>query len=178
VTLLAQLKRGDVLLYKPKGVFGWIIRVKTWHPISHVECYVGDGFSVASRDGIGVGRYPLRASELAVVCRPKSDIPTQLGPGVFDWPRAMAWFDRQKGTPYGWADLLQFAGWNIDANGIVCSPFIARFVRMLGYDPFNGESAERIAPFQFELSNCYEIYEVSADGEVTPRGGGVAAETS
>jgi hypothetical protein len=71
MSLLRTLKPGDVLLYKPKGLFGWLIRVKTWHKIAHVECYVGDGLSVASRDGKGVGKYPLRSSELAVVCRPK-----------------------------------------------------------------------------------------------------------
>lgn len=166
--LLKVLKPADVLLYKPKGLFGWIIKFKTWHAISHVECYVGDGFSVASRDGIGVGKYPLRVNDLAVICRP---IPT------FDIPRAMRWFEMQKGTPYGWADLLQFAGFNVDSTGIVCSPFITRFSRNGGMDPFNGESAEKIAPFQFELSNCYEIFEVNADGEIAKRVGEVVVGT-
>ena len=42
---------GDVMLYRPSGVFGWLIRVKTWHPISHVEVHCGGGQSFASRDG-------------------------------------------------------------------------------------------------------------------------------
>lgn len=150
---LRLLKPGDVLLYKPKGVFGWFIRVKTWHKVAHCEGYVGDGFSVASRDGIGVGKYPLRTSELIIVCRPKPEI-------VLNWTKAMAWFGLMKGTPYGWGDLLQFAGLNVDALGIVCSPFLARFVRKQDYDPFNGEDPLKIAPFQFALSNCYQVYDV------------------
>lgn len=161
MNLLRQLKAGDVLLYKPKGIFGWLIWLKTWHPIAHVECYVGDGFAVASRDGIGVGKYPLRTSELAVICRPKPDI-------LLNFTKAFVWFERQKGTPYGWADLLQFVGLNVDAAGIVCSPFIARFCRVLGYDPFNGEQAERIAPFQFELANCFDLFDV-VEGELRRR---------
>jgi cell wall-associated NlpC family hydrolase len=162
VNLLRVLKPGDVLLYAPKGVFGWIISVKTWHRIAHVECYIGAGFSVASRDGLGVGKYPVRDSELALVCRP-------LQP--FDLPRAMKWFERQKGTPYGWADLLQFAGMNVDATGIVCSPFITRFLRNGGLDPFNGEDSIKVAPFEFELSPVFQIYEVSKDGSLSPRVG-------
>jgi hypothetical protein len=161
MTILRSLKAGDVLLYKPKGLFGWFIRVKTWHAVAHVECYIGDGFSVASRDGIGVGKYPLRTSELVTVCRPIDAV-------VLNWPRALAWFDRQKGTRYGWIDLLQFAGLNVDADGIVCSPFIARFCRMLGYDPFNGEDPQKVAPFEFALSNCYALYDVN-DDQLTPR---------
>lgn len=161
MTLSAQLKPGDVLLYKPKGTFGWIIRIKTWHAISHCECFVGDGLSVASRDGIGVGKYPLRSSELALVCRPKPDI-------LLNWMKAMAWFEKQKGTPYGWLDLLCFSGLNVDARGIVCSPFLARFVRVLGYDPFNGEDPQKIAPFQFSLSPCYDLYDVK-DGVLVAR---------
>jgi hypothetical protein len=171
MSLLRTLKPGDVLLYKPKGFFGWVIRVKTWHQIAHVECYVGDGLSVASRDGKGVGKYPLRSSELAVVCRPKPEI-------ALNWKRAMAWYETQKGTPYGWADLLQFAGIAIDADGIVCSPFATRFCRRLGYDPFNGEDANKIAPFQFELSNCYDIYEVDTNGQVLRRNRQVSADAS
>ncbi len=164
MNLLRDLKPGDILLYKPKprSLFGWLISLKTWHKISHCECYTGAGFSVASRDGIGVGKYPLRATELAMVCRPKPEI-------LLNWTKAWLWFEKQKGTPYGWADLGQFFGLNMDADGIVCSPFLARFVRVLGYDPFNGEDASRIAPFQFSLSNCYDIYEVSKDGEVLRR---------
>lgn len=165
MTLRDQLKPGDVLLYSPKGIFGWIIRVKTWHKVAHCEVYVGHGESVASRDGIGVGRYPLRTAQLTAVCRMKPDAIRDAAGTIlpFNLFKALVWFERMKGTSYGWGDLLNFAGFNVDAWGIVCSPFCAKFLRAGGLDPFNGEPAQKIAPFQFELSNCFEVFDV--DGE-------------
>jgi hypothetical protein len=157
-----QLRPGDVLLYHPKGIYGWIIRFHTGHAIGHVETYVGNGQSVASRDRIGVGQFPLRESELAVVCRPK--------PGTrLNWLDANEWFESVKGTPYGWSDILQFIDFNIDGKGIVCSPFTTLHCRSLGYDPFNGESALKVPPYLFLTSNCYDIYEVTPDGQLTAR---------
>ncbi len=70
----ALLQPGDCLLYRPKGVFGFFIRVKTWHHIAHCEMYVGKGKAAASREGKGVAIYPLRVSELAYVLRPDLNI--------------------------------------------------------------------------------------------------------
>lgn len=139
---------GDVLLYKPGNIYARVIAVKTWHPISHVECYIGNGKSVASRDGIGTGTYPVRMADLVTVCRAK--VP-------FDLPKALAWFAAQPHRPYGWLDLLQFIGWNITAPGIVCSPFVTEFLRAGGLDPFNGEPAAKIAPFEFELADEFQV---------------------
>jgi hypothetical protein len=165
MTLVDTLEPGDVLLYSPKGLFGWIIRIKTWHKVAHCEVYIGGQESVASRDGIGVGRYPLRAAQLVTVCRMKPDaIRDRAGLILpFNMPKAMRWFASMKGTPYGWSDLIQFAGFNVDGWGIVCSPFVARFLRNGGLDPFNGEDPLKIAPFQFALSNCFVIYDVKED---------------
>ena len=151
------IKPGDVLLYKAKGLFGWLITRKTWHNIGHVEVYVGDGQSVASRDHQGTGKYPLRLSELMYVCRPKRH---------FDCAKALAWFEAQPHQPYGWFDLLSFTGWNVDGKGIVCSPFATTFIRAGGLDPFNGEPAIKIAPFQFALSSKYAVFQVDQDGNV------------
>lgn len=145
----AGLRPGDVLLYRAKGLFGRIIAVKTWHPIAHVELYLGAGKSAASRDGQGTGIYPLRESELVTVCRPK--VPLDLAAG-------RRWMLQQGHKPYGWLDLLQFVGLNIDTDGIVCSPFIALLVRVCGLDPFNGEPAVKIAPFQFLVSPVFLIF--------------------
>jgi hypothetical protein len=142
----ADLLPGDVLLYKASGVYGWIIRFHTGHPISHVECYVGNGQSAASRDGKGTAVYPLRTDGLVMVCRPI--LP-------FDVAKALAWFAAEGHKPYGWADLLQFIDVNVDTDGIVCSPFVTELLRAGGLDPFNGEPAEKIAPFQFETSNVF-----------------------
>lgn len=135
-----KLRAGDVLLYRPNGIFGRLIQAKTWHAISHVEVYVGGFESVASRDGQGVGRYPLRVSELAYVLRPQA---------ALDLPAGLKYFDRVKGTPYGWLDLLAFYGVTKNFRGIICSPFATEFLRACGWNVFPTDRAEDIAPFQF-----------------------------
>jgi uncharacterized protein YycO len=140
---------GDVCLYRSSGFYGRVIALKTWHPIAHVECYVGNAQSVASRNGIGTGLYPVRTQDLAIVCRPKVPI---------DIKKAMRWFGSRAHRPYGWLDLLQFVGLDIDAPGIVCSPFVTEFLRAGGLDPFNGEPAAQIAPFEFEISNVFDKF--------------------
>lgn len=147
--IIADLRPGDVLLYRANGFFGRLIALKTWHPISHVEVYVGNQQSVASRDGQGTGLYPLRLTELERVCRPI--VP-------FDLAAGLAWFHSTPHRSYGWADLLQFVGMNVDTKGVVCSPFATEFERRCGIDPFNGEDPNKIAPFQFELSPVYQVF--------------------
>jgi hypothetical protein len=111
--------------------------------VGHVEVYVGGGDAVASRNGLGVNEYPLRTRDLLHVLRPEQP---------FDLIAAMAWFRTAKGLPYGWADLLQFVGLNVNRRGIVCSPFATLFLRAGGIPVFNDEPAEKIAPFQFLTS--------------------------
>lgn len=147
------LEPGDILLYKATGLYGRVISIKTWHTVGHVECYVGNGNSVASRNGIGTGLYPLRLNDLWTVCRPR--LP-------FDCEKAIHWFMAQPHRPYGWLDLLQFIGINIDKPGIVCSPFCAEFLRAGDLDPFNGEPAAKIAPFEFALSPVFTNLPYSA----------------
>ncbi len=143
-TLPFELRPGDVLLYRGSGVYGWLIRLKTWHPIGHVEVYVGDRQSAASRDGKGVNIYPLRMDGLAYVLRPIEP---------FDLAAALRWYEREaKGLPYGWLDLLQFVGQNVNRKGVVCSPFATQLLRAGGIPIFNDEPAEKIAPFQFLTS--------------------------
>lgn len=148
------MQAGDVLLYRPSGKFGWLIAVKTWNRISHVEVAVSASEAVASRDGQGVGRYPLRTAHLAHVLRPVQP---------FDLAAALAWYDAQPDQPYGWFDLLQFMGLNVNARGIVCSPFATQFLRAGGLDPFNGYEALKVAPFMFLTSPVF----VNVTHEVT-----------
>jgi cell wall-associated NlpC family hydrolase len=136
----ADLKPLDCLLYRPKGVFGRIISVKTWHNISHVEVYAGDGMSFASRDGIGVDLYPWRNTELAYVLRPTVPV---------DATKAFAYARSMKGTPYGWLDLLAFVGLNVDFKGIVCSAFATEIYRKGGWHIFPTDLANDVAPFEF-----------------------------
>lgn len=164
--LAPQLQPGDALIYDAKGLFGWIIAIKTWHAIAHCEGYIGFGQSVASRDGIGVGLYPLREDRLRYVLRP--NVP-------FDHARAGAAFRKHwQGQGYDYLGLLRFA-WRARVrdrrfdNRQFCSEFLTRWYRAGGIDPFNGEDADAVAPFQFMLSNCFAVYEVRSDGAVVPR---------
>jgi hypothetical protein len=137
---------GDVLLYAPSGVFGKIIALKTWSTVSHVEVYVGNGESVASRDGKGVGKYPFRDTELAFALRPRAP---------FDLAKALAWFQTVDGEGYDWVGLLVFA--NIRQTGrrdkMWCSNFAARFMRVGLPDDcplFGAElDADKVAPSTF-----------------------------
>jgi len=52
---MMELQPGDLLLYPPTSLMGWLIAWKTWSrpPISHVEVYLGNGQSAAARgDGV------------------------------------------------------------------------------------------------------------------------------
>jgi hypothetical protein len=156
------IRPADNLLYRAKGIFGWVIALKTWHPIAHCEGYIGGGKSVASRDGVGVGIYDLRLSELRYIMRPRLK---------FDLDAAMRTFaSRYQGQGYDWLGLLRFASREpVSAtrfnNLQFCSELLTRWDRAGGLDPFNGEDADAIAPFQFLTSNAFRRYEVK-DGEV------------
>lgn len=139
---LSKLLPGDVLLYGPVGLFGWLIRLKTWHKVAHCEVYWGEGKSVASRDGQGVAIYPFRAEQLVQVLRP----------AAFDLAGATKYVEATLGTPYGWGDLLNFAGIDIDSEGIICSAFVTSVLRAAGVNVFNDENPNDIAPFQFRTS--------------------------
>lgn len=142
----SQLLPGDCLLYRPSGVFGWIIKAKTWHAISHVEVWDGHGQSWASRDGLGVNLYPNRLADIDTVMRPRMPV---------DLDTARRWAASMIGTPYGWGDLLEFVNVTHDFKGIVCSPFATEWYRAGGLDPFNGEDSAKIAPFEFTVTAAF-----------------------
>ena len=150
------LQPGDCLLYKATGLYGWIIGLKTWSMVTHVEIYIGEGQSVASRDGLGVAIYPLRMAQLSHVLRPHAPI---------DLHAAMRWFETVRGQKYDWLGLLRFA-WrskvvsDLKDNRQFCSELATRWYRAGGLDPFNGGDADAIAPCQFLLSNSFTIYTI------------------
>jgi hypothetical protein len=157
------VQSGDNLLYRPASIYGLLIAIKTWHMVSHCEGYVGNGQSVASRDGIGVGLYPTRYSDLAYILRPRQP---------FLLAVAMDTFRRKyQGQGYDWLGLLRFASREPVSstrfnNKQFCSEFLTRWDRAGGIDPFNDEDADAIAPFEFLLSSEYTHYVVNKDGEV------------
>lgn len=148
--LQSKLQNGDALLYTPSGIFGWIIAMKTWHKVSHVEVYSGDGFSVASRDGEGVGIYNYRADGLCAVLRPN---------GFYHHEAAMRWFDTVDGQKYDWKGILVFsmAVRQGAQDRMFCSEFATRLYRAGGLEPFQtDEDADHIAPFQFLTSPRFD----------------------
>lgn len=164
--LAPQLQPGDCLLYSPKGLFGWIIAIKTWHAVGHCEVYIGNGRSIASRDGIGVGEYPLRSTELRYVMRP--NVP-------FDLAAALAVFNATwRGQGYDYLGLLRFA-WRSPVrdrrfdNRQFCSELETRFYRAGNLDPFPWEDADAVVPFQFKHASTFDLHDVDADGNVVRR---------
>jgi cell wall-associated NlpC family hydrolase len=166
VTPQLYLRPGDILLYHPTPFqlkhfwtwpFGQLIRRHTGHAISHVEVYDGQRFSWASRDGKGVNRYPLRLSELSYVLRPTMPL---------DLRTARAWATGMIGTPYGWLALAEFLDFSIHTRGIVCSPFVASWLRQAGWNVFPEDPVDKIAPYQFlDLvgPECQVAYTFTAD---------------
>src|ERR1041385_2818659 len=108
------LQAGDVMLYRPVGAFGALIKFHTGGPAAHVEVYAGNSRSFASRDKLGAAIYPWRNTELMYVLRPRTP---------FNGPKALAYFETQlNGQKYGWTDLLNFCGYSVNAPSILWSP--------------------------------------------------------
>ena len=152
----ADLQPGDFLLYGGTGVFADGIKLASGEPLDggvcHIEVYAGGGQSWASRDGIGVDRYPFRPADLMMVRRPVQP---------FDTARIDDWFPKAKGIPYGWEDIganLDVAGVaaamaNNSKGGMDCSHFAAT-VAFIAHCPQFDETfdARRIKPRDFKLS--------------------------
>ena len=167
---LKSLQPGDVLLYRGTGLFSQAIRVKTWSRFSHVEIYDGDGWSWASRNGIGVNRYPVRINDLDEVLRLRPWVP-------FDLVAARRWAWSVQGQGYDWVGLLAFIvakRQGRENNKQFCSEFAARMIRYgisaavgitplgdkqkldaMNYDPWRGRTADAIAPQGFDDSPLF-----------------------
>lgn len=149
----AILKPGDILLYKGTGAYGLLIQLKCWSAIGHCESYIGDGFSVASRNGIGVNIYPLKEKDLIRVIRPNRE---------FNLGAAIKWFLLEaKGQKYDWLGLLRFT-WGSDYckgdknNKMFCSEFLTRYYRAGGLDPFPNADADSVPPNWFDVSPLFD----------------------
>lgn len=117
-----DLLPGDHLLYFESSFVDWVIAIKTCcYGASHIEVFdelrpwisffnsgPQEGLeserglcpvSLASRNGIGVGRYPFRRDGLTYILRPC----------VWNHVAATAWFERYaNGQKYDWLGLLCF----------------------------------------------------------------------
>lgn len=145
----ATLLPGDCLLYRPCSFYGRLIARRTWHNICHCEMYVGKGQSFASRDGVGVGQYSWRHTELAYVLRPvKQDL---------HWTEFWRWYRIVNGQGYDWWGLLRFVllRWpdKGDNGKQFCSEALTRAYRKLEAGVISDlEDADAVAPFEFLLS--------------------------
>ena len=80
-----RLLPGDCLLYSSGGPLPWVIKLKTWSPVSHVEVYRGACESFAAR-APGVDTFRFRSEGLYEILRPNGS--------PLDLTAAIAWFDQ------------------------------------------------------------------------------------
>lgn len=148
---LPELLPGDCLLYNADTLLDLAIRVKTWSPVAHVEVYIGDGLSVASRNGVGVNKYALRKQGITYVLRPNQ---------AFDQAAALKWFySNAKGERYDWLGLLCFtlAVAQGSPNKMFCSEFALRYYRAGGLNPLHPQwDADKTAPGNFLMSPAFD----------------------
>jgi len=138
---LPELQPGDILLYGG-GLIGWLIELRTWSDVSHVEIYIGNGRSLASR-AHGPREYPMNIMGLRRVIRPVA--PFVLSGGL-------AWFeDIASRLPYGYFDLARFYLINVPTRGLICSEFADLFFRKCLLPLFNPKYPEgAVCPRDYE----------------------------
>lgn len=139
-----DLQVGDILLYSSKDVTDAVIEWKTGSDVAHVEVYMGDGISWASRNGIGVNAYPFRPEGLVKVRRPVMR---------FNVTEATDWFNAsQKNQPYGWGDILATVDIKTNWPGEDCSHFVAALLEVANAPQFHPRyDKKKITPRDFEI---------------------------
>lgn len=156
---IPEFEPADTLLYFTHDVVDWTIALKTWTKLAHVEIYVGGGMSVASRNGVGVGLYPVRWEGLAAIRRPN---------GYVDFKKAESWFNNSaKGQKYDWLGLMCFtlAVKQGSPDRMFCSEFWTRWYRNAGIEPFNPDwDADRTPPSFCYVSGAFHT--VWQDGDL------------
>ena len=153
------LKPGDAILYFQRDLIDWLIALKTWTKVAHVEIYRDGQTSYASRNGIGVNAYPLRLDGIAAVVRPRQPL---------DFASADVWFENDaRGQPYDWLGLLCFmlARRRGEKHSMFCSEFATRFYHAAKFAPYNPRwPAVRVPPSFFLASPAFET--VWTDGDL------------
>lgn len=142
---LANLQVGDVLLYNNKwSLIDRLICLRTWSDVAHVEVYMGDGLSAASRNGKGVDLYVFRQEDLVYVLRPQIH---------FAYLSALDYVQKTRGTKYGWFVLANFyLSGTVKAAGVICSQFADELLSVAGVDAFPIEYPNgKITPRDFRI---------------------------
>jgi len=139
--MTTTLQPGDGLLYRPSGLIGRLIALKTWSPWSHVEMAIRQGKTIAAREE-GVNYYDTRWDHLGMVVRP---------PRTFDINTALDWFDDKAcGQAYDLLGLFRFftcGKQSLDKQ--FCSELLTRVYREGGVPIFNGQDADLVPPGWF-----------------------------
>ena len=147
----AILHPGDAILYYGHDFGSFLIALKTWTKVAHIEIYRGDQRSLASRIESGVNAYPLRLGGVAAVMRPKQPL---------DFQSADAWFEtKARGHGYDWLGLLCFmlAGREGEKHKFFCSELATHYYRAAGLEPFNPRwPAVRVPPSFFLASPGFD----------------------
>lgn len=148
----SDVRPGDCLGYFSEEFYAYIVAVKTFYKLSHVEIYEGNNHSLAARYGKknGVNRYELRKSGIAVIRRPI---------GALDLNDGQHWFEtRARGQGYDLLGQLAFfhAG-HPSMCKMWCSEFATRYYRACHFQPFDPEfDADLVPPMFFMVSPMFE----------------------
>jgi hypothetical protein len=158
---------GDTLLYGKSDFFGVLTSLVTFSPAVHVEKYEGNGMSLASRNGIGVNRYPFRIEQLIAVLRPNQPINMAAVTKWFEQPYNPFTCEGVHGRYYGWWDLLRFRDIKVPTNGWICSQFAsmaddAGGLKSFAKDYYRGD----LDPGEFFSSAAYDWEWVRPDVRV------------
>ena len=141
---LSILKPGDIMLFNTLDLVDDVIDFKTGSDVAHIEIYAGGSKSYASRNGIGVGLYPVRITGLRYVRRPV---------GVLDIGALEDFFNKVDGAKYGFGDILENINWNLPLPGYDCSHFAAALLRYGNCPQFDGTYPEpKITPRDFLIT--------------------------
>jgi hypothetical protein len=153
-----NLLPGDVLLFRRKGVFNWLIEHATNSCVSHCEVALGPAMTAACRNGIGVDFYSVDLTGLAVVLRPKT---------AFDVGHAITYQTSVLKQGYDWTGLWRaFAAnqWGRNNTKQWCSENTTLVQRAGGVEPFTPDiPADMIAPADFLKSAAYAHVWVAPD---------------
>lgn len=117
---LKVLQPGDMLVYSSHGVFGWLIKKKTYSQYTHVAIYIGGGKQREFKEGVGAQEVPLRITNLVMVRRPR---------GVWDRAKSDQFWDEVKDQGYDYTGLFFsfMAVWQgRQNNSMFCSEYVAR----------------------------------------------------
>ena len=184
-----DLLPGDHLLYFENSFVDWVIAIKTCcYGASHIEVFdrndvfirrdelgsdtgvvtmPGGKTSLASRNGIGVGRYPFRRKGLSYILRPS----------VWDHVAATAWFERYaNGQRYDFLGLLCFtlAVKRGSPDRMFCSEFARNLDRPASLKSFSPWTpGDKVSPGAYLLAPGF-----SAGWKVDKRGNCRILETS